>query len=65
MPRVLLLVLITGFGGVLLYWLGFDPPAQPGGWIGAGFAFFVWIMLLLSGFGHRLVRFLRILLGWS
>jgi hypothetical protein len=60
-----LLVLVTVSGGWLLYWFGYDPPGDGAGWIGAGLAFFVWMMFLLSGFGRQLARFFRILLGWS
>ncbi len=65
LSRLALLVLVTAFGGWLLYWLGYVPPTNGAGWIGAGIAFFVWMMFLLSGFGRPLTRFLRILLGWS
>lgn len=65
LSRLALLVLVTAFGGWLLYWLGYVPPTNRAGWIGAGLAFFVWMMFLLSGFGRPLTRFLRILLGWS
>ena len=64
-PRVLALVLLTVLGGWLLYWFGYDPPTSAAGWVGAGLAFFIWIMFLLGAFGQHLVRFLRILLGWS
>jgi hypothetical protein len=63
-PKLLLLVLVTGFGGWLLYWFRFSPPTNGAGWVGAGVAFYVWIMLLLSAFGRPIVRFLRVLLGW-
>ena len=65
LSRLALLVLVTAFGGWLLYWFGYDPPTSGAGWIGAGFAFFVWMMFLLGAFGRPLTRFLRILLGWS
>ncbi|MEJ2340425.1 MAG: hypothetical protein P8Y15_16255, partial [Gemmatimonadales bacterium] len=60
-----LLVRVTVDGGRLLNWLGHSPPSNAAGWIGAGHAFFVWMMFLLSAFGRPLTRFLRILLGWS
>lgn len=65
MPRLALLLLITGIGGCLLFWLGYEPPVSAAGWVGAGIAFFVWMMLLLGAFGRQIVRFFRILLGWS
>ena len=65
LARLALLVLVTAFGGWLLYWLGYDPPTNGAGFIGAGLAFFMWMMLLLSAFGRPLTRFCRILLGWS
>ncbi|MEJ2313004.1 MAG: hypothetical protein P8Y10_04220 [Gemmatimonadales bacterium] len=65
LSRLALLILVTAFGGWLLYWLGHSPPSNTAGWIGAGIAFFVWMMFLLSAFGRPLTRFLRILLGWS
>lgn len=65
LSRLALLVLVTVTGGWLLYWLGYAPPTNGEGWIGAGLALFLWTMFLLSGFGRPLVRFFRILLGWS
>ncbi len=65
LARLVLLLLITAIGGLLVFWLGYDPPASTAGWVGAGIAFFVWMMLLLGAFGQQIVRFFRILLGWS
>ena len=65
LSRLALLVLVTAFGGWLLYWFGYDSPTSGAGWIGAGLAFFMFVMFLLSGFGRPLTRFFRILLGWS
>ena len=65
LSRLALLVLVTAFGGWLLYWFGYAPPTNGAGSIGAGLAFFMWMMFLLSGFGRPLTRFCRILLGWS
>ena len=63
LSKLALLLLITVVGGGLLFWLGAETPTSRAGWIAVGAAMFVWLMLILSGFGRPIVRFLRILLG--
>ncbi len=63
LSRLALLLLITATGGGLLFWLGAETPSSRAGWIAVGVAMFVWLMLILGGFGRPIVRFLRILLG--
>ncbi|MEE8175001.1 MAG: hypothetical protein V3T97_00145 [Gemmatimonadota bacterium] len=63
LSRLALLLLITAIGGGLLFWLGAETPTSRAGWIGVGGGMFVWLMLILGGFGRPIVRFLRILIG--
>jgi hypothetical protein len=63
LSRLVLLLLITLIGGGLIFWLGAETPTSRPGWIAVGSAMFLWLMLILSGFGRPIVRFLRILLG--
>lgn len=63
LSRLALLLLITAIGGGLLFWLGAETPTSRAGWIAVGAGMFVWLMLILGGFGRPIVRFLRILIG--
>ncbi len=63
LSRLALLLLITAIGGGLLFWLGAERPTSRAGWIAVGSGMFVWLMLILGGFGRPIVRFLRILIG--
>ncbi len=63
LARLALLLLITVIGGGLLFWLRAETPTSRAGWIGVGAGMFVWLMLILGGFGRPIVRFLRILIG--
>ncbi len=63
LSRLVLLLLITAIGGGLLFWLGAETPTSRAGWIAVGAGMFMWLLLILGGFGRPIVRFLRILIG--